>query len=168
MGEFVTVKASDGHELSAYVAEPEGSPRGALVVVQEIFGVNAHIRSVADSYASAGYLVIAPALFDRIERGVDINYTPDEMKRAFTELYPKLNVDLALLDVAAAFKHVESTGKTAVMGFCYGGLMALAERDAGEGAGHRSGMHDWVLCRWDWRLCRRGADVSCDAALWGG
>lgn len=124
MSEFVTVKASDGHELSAYVAKPEGAAKGALVVVQEIFGVNKHIRSVADAYAKEGYVAIAPALFDRIERGVDIDYTPDDMKRAFTELYPKLNVDLALLDVAAAFQHVASTGKTGVLGFCYGGLMA--------------------------------------------
>jgi carboxymethylenebutenolidase len=124
MSEFVTVKAADGHELSAYVAKPKGEVRGALVVVQEIFGVNAHIRSVADLYASHGYVAIAPALFDRIERGVDINYTPEEMQKAFTELYPKLNVDAALLDVAAAFKHVSGEHKTAVLGFCYGGLMA--------------------------------------------
>ncbi|QMV17353.1 dienelactone hydrolase family protein [Granulicella sp. 5B5] len=124
MSEFVTVKAADGHELSAYVVKPEGTPKGALVVVQEIFGVNKHIRSVADGYAKEGYVAIAPALFDRIERGVDIDYTPDEMKYAFTELYPKLNVELALLDVAAAFQHVAGAHKTAVLGFCYGGLMA--------------------------------------------
>ena len=70
MTEYVTLKAADGHELSAYVARPEGEPIAGLVVVQEVFGINAHIRSVADGYAKDGFLAVAPALFDRIERGV--------------------------------------------------------------------------------------------------
>jgi carboxymethylenebutenolidase len=123
MSEFVTVKAADGHELSAYVAKPKGEVRGALVVVQEVFGVNAHIRSVADLYASHGYLSVAPSTFDRIERGVELEYEGEDMKKAF-EFYGKLSPDTALLDVAAAFKHVSGEHKTAVLGFCYGGLMA--------------------------------------------
>ena len=74
MGDWVKVKAEDGHELGAYVATPAKQPIGALVVVQEIFGVNAHIRGVADGYARDGFLVIAPALFDRIERDLELGY----------------------------------------------------------------------------------------------
>jgi carboxymethylenebutenolidase len=123
MGEFVSVKASDGHELSAYLVKPEGTAKGAIVIVQEIFGVNPSIRGVADHYAKHGYVAIAPALFDRYERDLQLGYGPDDMKKAF-ELYGKLNPETALLDVAAAFQHVASTGKTAVLGFCYGGLMS--------------------------------------------
>src|ERR1700679_3730012 len=83
MSEWVQLKAADGHELSAYVAKPEGKAIGALVVVQEIFGVNAHIRSVVDGYAKDGFVTIAPALFDRYEKGVELKYEGDDMKRAF-------------------------------------------------------------------------------------
>jgi carboxymethylenebutenolidase len=123
MGNFVRVKASDGHELSAYVAEPAGTAKGAIVIVQEIFGVNPSIQGVADHYAEQGYLAAAPALFDRYERDLQLGYGPDDMKKAF-ELYGKLQPETALLDVAAAFKHVASAGKTGVLGFCYGGLMS--------------------------------------------
>ena len=94
MGEFVTLTAADGHPLSAYVARPEGEPVGGLVVVQEIFGVNQHIRSVADSYAEDGFLCVAPALFDRIERGVELGYVGADMQRAVSFI-PKLDVDKA-------------------------------------------------------------------------
>jgi carboxymethylenebutenolidase len=80
MSEWVQLKAADGHELSAYIAKPEGKPLGALVVIQEIFGVNAHIRSVADGYAKDGFLVIAPALFDRIEKGVELKYEGEDRR----------------------------------------------------------------------------------------
>ncbi len=83
MSEFVTLKANDGNELSAYVARPEGTPKGAVVVVQEIFGVNSHIRSVADGYAKEGYVAIAPALFDRIEKGVELKYEGEDLQKAF-------------------------------------------------------------------------------------
>ena len=76
MSEWIKLKAEDGHELSAYVARPKGEPIGALVLVQEIFGVNAHIRSVADGYAKDGFLVVAPAIFDRFERGLELNVRP--------------------------------------------------------------------------------------------
>ena len=123
MGTFEKVTAADGHELQAYVAQPKGELRGALVVVPEIFGVNAHIRSVVDLYAAHGYLAVAPATFDRIERGVELRYEGEDLKKAF-EMYGKLSPDTALLDVAAAFQHVRGDHRTAVMGFCYGGLMA--------------------------------------------
>jgi carboxymethylenebutenolidase len=124
MSEWVQLKAADGHELSAYVAKPEGEPIGALVVIQEIFGVNPSIRSVADIYAKHGYLAIAPALFDRFERGLELTYVGEDMKKAF-DLYGKLSPDTQLLDVAAAYGHVKGTGKgTATIGFCYGGLLS--------------------------------------------
>jgi carboxymethylenebutenolidase len=84
MGEWVKVTAEDGHELGAYVAKPTGAPIAALVVVQEIFGVNAHVRSVADGYAKDGFLAIAPALFDRIERDLDLDYSPEGLKKGFS------------------------------------------------------------------------------------
>ena len=74
MSEYVTLTALDGHKLGAYVARPAGDPIAGLVVVQEIFGVNAHIRSVADGYAKDGFLTIAPALFDRIQPGIELKY----------------------------------------------------------------------------------------------
>jgi carboxymethylenebutenolidase len=123
MSEFVTLKAADGQELSAYVAKPEGDILGALVVIQEIFGVNKSIRDVVDGYAKEGFLAIAPALFDRFEKGLELGYEGDDLKKAF-DLYGKLNPDTQLLDVAAAFKHVQGVGKgTAITGFCYGGLL---------------------------------------------
>lgn len=120
---FTELTASDGHKLNAYVAQPQGTPRGGLVVVQEIWGVNSHIRSVADGYAADGYYVIAPAVFDRIERNVDLGYSdPEEMKKAMG-LMGKLDNDTALLDLAAAIQHVAPHGKVGMVGFCRGGLL---------------------------------------------
>ena len=102
MGQVVQLKAVDGHELDAYVATPEGTPTGALVVIQEIFGINASIREVADAYAEQGFMAIAPALFDRFGKEIELGYDEAGMKRAF-ELYPKLDPKTSLLDVAAAF-----------------------------------------------------------------
>ena len=125
MGQQVTLKAADGHELSAYVAVPDGKPTGGLVVVQEIFGVNAHIRSVADGYAEDGFLAVAPALFDRIERGVELGYQGADMTRAMSFI-PKLDVEKALLDVAAAVEFARGAAgmKVGVAGYCFGGTMA--------------------------------------------
>jgi len=124
MSEWVKVTASDGNELSAYVARPQGAPLGAIVVVQEIYGVNKSIQGVADSYAKDGFLAVAPAIFDRIERGVDLGYGEADQKKAMS-LYPRLKPDDSLKDVAAAFKYakgiVDSVG---VIGFCYGGLVS--------------------------------------------
>lgn len=132
MSEWVQLKAADGHELSAYVARPEGEPLGALIVIQEIFGVNSHIRSVADGYAKDGFVVVAPALFDRYEKGVELNYEGEDMKKAF-ELYQKLNPATALLDVAAAYEHLKAEGKgIGIIGYCYGGFMSWISATRGE------------------------------------
>lgn len=124
MSEWVKVTAADGFELSAYVARPQGEPIGALVVVQEIFGVNKSIQAVADSYAKDGFLVIAPAIMDRLERNLNLGYGEADLKKAFG-LYPKLNPDDSLKDIAAAFKYVKGiVDSVGVLGFCYGGLMS--------------------------------------------
>ena len=125
MSEFVTLLAADGHDLSAYVARPEDEPIAALVVVQEVFGVNAHIRSVADGYAKDGFLAIAPALFDRIERGVELAYDGPDMQKAMSFI-PKLDMDKAVADVAAAVDFAaKATGKkVGVIGYCWGGTLA--------------------------------------------
>lgn len=134
MGEFRKLTAADGHELAAYVSEPEQSDSkvlGAVVVVQEIFGVNPHIRSVVDGFAREGYLAVAPALFDRVERGVELTYSGEGWKHA-VELMGKLDPKTALLDVSAAFHEAqkEQAKKVAVVGFCYGGFMSwLAATD---------------------------------------
>ncbi len=135
MGEWKALRAADGHELTSYVVRPKGAVKGGLVVVQEIFGVNRHIRSVADSSAAEGYVAIAPALFDRVERGVELNYGDQDMQKAFA-LYPRLDPQTALQDVAAAFKVVAEEGSgAAVLGFCYGGLLAWLSATRGPGFG---------------------------------
>src|SRR5450432_2842506 len=99
MGKMVELVAADGFRLSAYRAEPAGEPRGGLVVAQEIFGVNSHIRSVCDGFAADGYVALAPALFDRYERKVDIGYTPTDIAKG-RELKGLATTDAALQDIA--------------------------------------------------------------------
>jgi carboxymethylenebutenolidase len=132
MSEWVNLTAVDGHELKAYVARPEGTPVGAVVVIQEIFGVNPSIRSVADGFAKEGFVAIAPAIFDRFERDLELGYGPEDMKKAF-DLYAKLEPETQLKDVAAAFAYVAAEGKpVGVMGFCYGGLLTWVSAVRGE------------------------------------
>ncbi|HEY1806435.1 MAG TPA: dienelactone hydrolase family protein [Terracidiphilus sp.] len=125
MSEHVTLSAADGHSFSAYVARPVAEPVAALVVIQEIFGVNAHIRSVTDGWAREGFLAIAPALFDRISPGIDLGYDPESMKTAMS-LFPKFDVDKAILDVAATidFAAGATHKKVGVIGYCLGGTIA--------------------------------------------
>jgi carboxymethylenebutenolidase len=123
MGTTIELTASDGHRLAAYRADPSGKARGAIVVVQEIFGVNSHIRSVADGYAADGYATIAPALFDRAERNVDIGYSPAEIARG-REIRSKIDNHQAMQDVSAALKAVSGAGKVGIVGYCWGGLIA--------------------------------------------
>ena len=123
MGAMITLTCGDGVKIAAYRADPAGAPRGGMVVIQEIFGVNAHIRAVADLYAAQGYRAIAPALFDRAERGVDIGYDQASRERGFA-LLGKSPRDKALLDIAAAIEMARSAGKVGVVGFCWGGALA--------------------------------------------
>jgi carboxymethylenebutenolidase len=123
VGKMIELTASDGHKLSAYRAEPKGKPRGGLIVVQEIFGVNGHIRSVADGYAGDGYLVAAPAFFDRVERGLDIGYTPPDIERG-RAFIPKMQWDKVMLDAGAALADIKSSGKIGIVGYCWGGTVS--------------------------------------------
>lgn len=125
MNEFVNLRAADDFELSAYVAKPAGEPLAGLVVIQEIFGVNAHIRGVADGYARDGFLAVAPALFDRIERGVELTYDGSDLRRAMS-FTPRIDFDKALLDVQAAIEYAAANSgkKAGVIGYCFGGTMA--------------------------------------------
>jgi len=122
--EHVELRAADGQELGAYVAWPARQPTAGLVVIQEIFGVNAHIRRVTDSFAKDGFLAIAPALFDRIEKGVELGYEGSDAARA-RSFIPRLDMEKAMLDVEAAVQYAaKSTGaKVGAVGYCLGGTL---------------------------------------------
>lgn len=122
MGIF-EIEASDGHRLSAYESHPDDAA-AAIVVLQEVFGVNGHVRSVVDRFAALGYRAIAPALFDRVERGVELPYSHDSMVRG-RGLRDNLDWDVTVgCDIAAAVDRVAGTGPVAVVGYCYGGSLA--------------------------------------------
>ena len=127
MGQSIQLKATDGFMCSAYLALPKVPVRGAVVVVQEIFGVNSHIRAVAESYALAGFLAIAPATFDRVKKGVELGYTSDDMKegislKALVEALPLPGV-IADLQAAVDYAGSNAKGKVAMVGSCWGGLL---------------------------------------------
>jgi carboxymethylenebutenolidase len=123
LGKQFKLTTTDKHQLGAYRADPQGTPKGGLVVVQEIFGVNSHIRSVADGYAADGYLAIAPAFFDRVERGLDIGYTPADIERG-RAFIPKMQWDTVMKDAGAALANVKSSGKVGIVGYCWGGTVS--------------------------------------------
>ncbi len=127
MGQFIDITAADGFAISAYLAEPAGQPRGAVVVLQEIFGVNSHIRAVADGYAAQGYLALAPATFQRVKPGVELGYTDADMQAGFAlklavDALPALGV---LADIQATIDEAarRSGGKVGIVGYCWGGLL---------------------------------------------
>jgi carboxymethylenebutenolidase len=125
MGTSVDLKAADGFVFPAYVAQPAGRAKGAIVVIQEIFGVNSHIRSVADGYAKDGYLAVAPATFHRVKPGVELGYSPDDMGagmalKAAVEALPSPGV---LQDIQAAIDYAAQAGKVGIVGYCWGGLL---------------------------------------------
>ncbi len=123
MGKTIELKSADGHPFSAYVATPAGKPRGAVVIVPEIFGVNSHIRALTDGYSADGYLAIAPALFDRAERGFETGYTPEDVAKG-RALKDRVSIDDAVIDVAACVAQVREAGNVAVVGYCWGGTVA--------------------------------------------
>lgn len=143
MGETITLTASDGFQLAAYLAEPAGAAKGGIVVVQEIFGVNVHIRAVCDGFAADGYRVVAPAMFDREERGVELGYQPDDIAtgRAFKA---KMDMDAAIRDVAAAAGQAAPGGKAGIVGYCWGGLVTYVA------------------------ACRLGDSIACASSYYGG
>jgi carboxymethylenebutenolidase len=123
MGEKCQLRAADGFTLAAYRAMPENRPKGGIVVIQEIFGVNAHIRDVTDGYARAGYAAIAPQIFDRVERDVEMGYGPDDMTRGVGIARGKLKMEQTLLDLQSAIDDASRFGKVGVVGYCFGGLL---------------------------------------------
>jgi len=137
-----TLTAADGHDFATYIAQPDAAPHGAVVVIQEIFGVNAHIREVADRFAVAGYLAVAPALFDRARPGVELAYDADGVA-AGRDLKEAVDAN-SEADVMAAIAFGRSAGRVAVVGFCWGGSLA-------------------------WRLaCRADSDLVAAISYYGG
>ena len=125
MGERIELHCADGATISAWLARPQGTPKGGMVVLQEIFGVNHHIRAVAERYASEGYLAVAPALFDRVEKNVELGYDGTDMTRG-VETRAKTKLDDTLADIAAAIAEASKGGKVGVVGYCWGGSLAWA------------------------------------------
>ena len=124
MGEGVTLTASDGFRLGGYRSDPEGPPKGAVVVIQEIFGVNHHIRAVCDRLSGQGFIALSPAIFDRKERDFESGYSDAERARAVAFL-SDFDWSAALLDTEAAVDEFRATGAPAVIGFCLGGSLAF-------------------------------------------
>jgi carboxymethylenebutenolidase len=125
VGQDIKLKASDTFEPGAYRADPSGAPKGAVVVIQEIFGVNHHIRSVCDRLADLGYVAIAPAIFDRIEPRFTCGYSPDEIAVA-RKFIANPDWPAMLRDTQAAIDAVRSVGPVGIIGFCLGGSIAFA------------------------------------------
>jgi len=124
MGETIRLTAADGHELDAYKAMPEGAPRSGIVVIQEIFGVNNHIRNVAERFAAEDYAVVAPALFDRVERGVELGYDESGVAKG-RQFKDAADLDGALADIKAAADALAEHGTVGAVGYCWGGLLAF-------------------------------------------
>jgi len=123
MGEFTTIMARDGHEFQAWLAAPPGRPQGALLVIQEIFGVNSHIRALTDRFAAEGYTAIAPSLFDRVRRGIELGYTPADMQEG-SGYVKQLDPEATRRDLAAALAVVKHSGRAGAVGYCWGGSLA--------------------------------------------
>jgi carboxymethylenebutenolidase len=123
MGEFTTIMARDGHEFQAWLAAAPQRPRGAVLVIQEIFGINSHIRRVTDEFAAAGYTAIAPALFDRVRRGIELGYGPQDMQQGVGYV-KQLDPQDTRRDLAAALAVVKHSGRAGAVGYCWGGSQA--------------------------------------------
>ncbi len=126
MGESIEITSSDGFTLGAYQASPEGEPKGAVVVIQEIFGVNGHIREVVDGYAADGYFAIAPQIFDRVEPGIELGYDEAGMNAGIEIAFQKIDIPVTLQDIQAAINAASAhgkEGKVGVVGYCFGGLL---------------------------------------------
>jgi len=124
LGSHITLTASDGFKLGAYRADAQGTPKGGLVVIQEIFGVNHHIRAVCDRFAALGYTSVAPALFDRYEPNFESGYTPEDIEKARGYI-TKADRDKLLVDTQAAIDLLQPLGKVGIVGYCLGGSIAF-------------------------------------------
>jgi carboxymethylenebutenolidase len=124
LGTQISLTASDGFTLGGYRADPPGSPKGGLVVIQEIFGVNHHIRNVCDRFAALGYACVAPAVFDRISPNFECGYSPAEVENA-RAFVAKIDWEAMMRDTAAAIDVVRGAGKVGIVGYCMGGSVAF-------------------------------------------
>ncbi|MGY4413252.1 dienelactone hydrolase [Bradyrhizobium sp. LB7.1] len=158
MGQDINLTASDNFQFGAYRAEPSGTAKGAVVVIQEIFGVNHHIRSVCDRLAGEGYVAIAPSIFDRTSPGFQSGYTPDEIAEA-RKFVASPDWEAMLRDTQAAIDAVKSVGPVGIIGFCLGGSIAFVAATRLSGPEGR----DRLLRRRGRALCRRDTE-SADAA----
>ncbi len=143
MGETIRLSAADGFELGAYRARPHGAPRAGVVVVQEIFGLNSHIRAVCERYAEAGYLAVAPAVYDRLEPDVQLGYGADDISRG-RQIRAECDMAKVILDVAAATDAAAAAGNVGIVGYCWGGLIVYLA------------------------TCRLGDRLSCGCGYYGG
>ena len=124
MGQMITLKAEDGHSFAAYRAAPAGKPKAGIVVIQEIFGVNHHIKNVSDGFAADGYVALAPAIFDRAEPGFETGYQPADIERG-RAVRGKIDIGDMVKDVRAAVGALKAEGlKVGVVGYCLGGTLA--------------------------------------------
>ena len=123
MGQWIDLHTAHG-DIAAWRAEPAGKPRGAIVVIQEIFGVNPHIRGVAEDFASEGYVALAPAFFDVLERGVELGYDNEGMAKG-RDLITRLGLEKAADIVADAAGSLSGIGPIGTVGYCWGGTVAL-------------------------------------------
>jgi carboxymethylenebutenolidase len=141
MGERIKLKASDGFELTGYQARPEGKPRGGVVVIQEVWGVNRWIQSVVDRWARHGYLTVAPGMFDRVEYGFESeNYGSDHFQRV-GELMKTFDPEKALVDIEAAVNSAAEGGKVGITGYCFGGRQTWRAAARGMGLAAASGYY---------------------------
>lgn len=124
MGRWIQLNTSRMQCIGAWIAQPSGNPLGGIVVAQEIFGVNAHMRSVVERFAEAGYTAIAPAFFDHVESGVELGYDAEGFRRG-RALAGEVGLELALADVAGAAESIASAGRIGCVGYCWGGTVAL-------------------------------------------
>ena len=141
MGETVQLRAADGFALGAYVSHPAGAPKGAVVVIQEIFGVNSHIRNVTNGFARAGYFAIAPQLFDRAERDVELGYEAHDMGRGVELARGRSKREHLLADLQASVDFARKYGKVGVVGYCFGGMLTWVAASQVDGVSAASGYY---------------------------
>ncbi len=149
MGQTMMLTASDGFKLGAYLApltDPTAKPKGAIVVIQEIFGVNSHIRNVCDRFAKEGYVAIAPAIFDRIEPHFQSGYSPDEVAVA-RKFVANPDWPAMLRDTQAAIDAVKDVGTVGIVGFCLGGSVAYAAATKATGLSAAVGYYGGAIVR---------------------
>lgn len=146
MGQNITLTASDGFKLGAYRADPAGKPKAAIVVIQEIFGVNSHIRNICDRLAAEGYTAIAPAIFDRTEPNFQSGYSPEEVAVA-RKFIANPDWEAMLRDTQAAIDAAKPVGAVGIIGFCLGGSVAYAAATKLSGLSAAVGYYGGVIAR---------------------